>query len=615
MIGVQIRDWLQRLRVQQKITLGYGLSLGVAIAGTGLGIILADQQQRVADAMEKDALEELQLITRLQVDMLKTLIQQQRTQTSLTDPKHLPRHYVKWQETYQRFRESWEQFKQTEGGTKGQEAVERDGEAEAVDAFLEKYEGIPEAYFQHFDQLRLNFDPTGLTSDELARFRTSLAQFEQRTFMEQLNNLPEELRVLATATHEEYADAQLAIDSSNVLRLQVICMSMESTVAIATVLSIFTSRAIARPIQSLTQVTQQALSTSNFDLQAPVTTAGEIGILAASFNQLIASVKTLLDQQQEYSQTLEMKVTERTQELSDKNIQLQDLLEKLHSTQMQMVQSEKMSSLGQLVAGVAHEINNPVNFIHGNLDYVQEYANNLLRFVQLYQKHYPVPVSEIETEAEDIDLEFLQKDFPKLLRSMKIGTDRIREIVISLRNFSRVDEAECKTVNLHEGIDNTLLILQHRLKAKPESPEIRVICNYGNLPLVECYPGQINQVLMNILANAIDALEEFNTKRTYQEIKDHPSQIEIHTSMIDSQSVKIVIADNGSGMSEATQQQIFNPFFTTKPIGKGTGIGMAISYQIITEKHGGKLECSSSFGEGTEFVIQIPVKQPVQTTI
>ena len=337
------------------------------------------------------------------------------------------------------------------------------------------------------------------------------------------------------------------------------------------------------------------------------------------------------EQLQDYSQALELKVVERTQELTDKNIQLQELLEKLHSTQVQMVQSEKMSSLGQLVAGVAHEINNPVNFIHGNLPYLHEYIHFLLSFVQLYQKHYPTPFPEIEREVAAMDLAFLQQDLPKLLSSMQMGTDRIREIVVSLRNFSRLDESEFKTVNIHEGINSTLLILQHRLKARPKHSEIIITHEYGNLPLVECYPGQINQVLMNILANAIDALEESNARQTHSESKDRPSQIKIRTSIIDSHRVnshevnshfaehradsrwvQIAIADNGSGMPQAIQQQIFNPFFTTKPIGNGTGMGLAISYQIITEKHGGKLECFSTLGVGTEFIIQIPVKQRVQ---
>jgi signal transduction histidine kinase len=219
--------------------------------------------------------------------------------------------------------------------------------------------------------------------------------------------------------------------------------------------------------------------------------------------------------------------------LEKQSRELEQALTDLQRTQTQLVQAEKMSSLGQLVAGVAHEINNPVNFIHGNLTHVQEYAHNLLVFVQLYQTYYPNPIPEIQIKAEEIDLEFIQTDLPKMLNSMKMGTDRIRPIVLSLRNFSRMDEADFKVVDIHEGIDSTLLILQHRLKDSSEFPAIQVVCDYGDLPLVECYPGQLNQAFMNILANAIDALEEANIKRTCEEVQENPNQITIQTSLVD----------------------------------------------------------------------------------
>ncbi|MHC5598529.1 MAG: sensor histidine kinase [Nostoc sp.] len=302
-------------------------------------------------------------------------------------------------------------------------------------------------------------------------------------------------------------------------------------------------------------------------------------------------------------------------DLQHRGQELENTLDSLHKMQAQMIQSEKMSALGQMVAGIAHEINNPVSFIYGNLSYISEYTHDLLRLVHLYHRYFPNPPAEIQTERQTIDLEFLEKDAIMVLRSMNIGAERIREIVLSLRNFSRLDESEFKAVDIHEGIDNTLMILQHRLKATDKSPEIQIIKDYGNLSNIECCAGQLNQVFMNILVNALDALEELNTKRTYQEIRDNPSRITIRTSLVDSQWVKIAIADNGSGIPESIQKQIFNPFFTTKAVGKGTGMGMAISYQIITEKHGGKLEFFSTLGEGTEFMIQIPIQQQLREVI
>lgn len=302
-------------------------------------------------------------------------------------------------------------------------------------------------------------------------------------------------------------------------------------------------------------------------------------------------------------------------QLQQQTKELENTLQELQYAQMQLVQSEKMSSLGQLVAGVAHEINNPVNFIYANIIHAHNYSQDLLELVKIYQQHYPKPINEIEEFATEIDLEFLSQDLPKLLNSIKVGAQRIREIVISLRTFSRMDEADMKEVDIHQGIDSTLMILEHRIKAKPDRPAINIIKKYTKLPLIQCYAGKLNQVFMNILANAIDAVEDSLASGISSvvnpeaiKIATNP-QIIISTQLLKSSHVKISIADNGPGISEEVKKKLFDPFFTTKPIGKGTGIGLSISYQIIVQKHGGSLECFSQPGQGTEFVITIPLSQ------
>jgi signal transduction histidine kinase len=301
------------------------------------------------------------------------------------------------------------------------------------------------------------------------------------------------------------------------------------------------------------------------------------------------------------------------QRVDDRTMELKEALRDLQRTQSQMVQSEKMSSLGQLVAGVAHEINNPVNFIHGNLIHAQEYTHDLLDLMALYQEEYPDPSPNIQQKIEAIDLEFLRDDLSKLIQSMQLGANRIRSIVLSLRNFSRLDEAELKAVNLHEGIDSTLVILGHRLKAKTNFPAIEIVKEYGNLPLVECFAGQINQVFMNIFSNAIDALED-SIKHQDASLAEPPT-ITIRTTAINEQWVQVTIADNGPGMPQSAVERIFDPFFTTKPVGKGTGMGMSISYQIVTERHQGRLFCQNLPKCGAEFVIELPVRTMAKSPV
>jgi len=305
----------------------------------------------------------------------------------------------------------------------------------------------------------------------------------------------------------------------------------------------------------------------------------------------------------------EQALRESEAELREQANQLELAMRQLQTTQAQLVQNEKMSSLGQLVAGIAHEINNPVNFIYGNLSHTSQYLSDLLWLVNLYAKYYPEPKPEIKAAIQDVDMEFLAVDLPRLMESMQAGAERIRQIVLSLRNFSRLDEDGLKSVNIHEGIDNTLLILQHRLHPQPNKghgvvrPAIEIITNYHKLPSVECYPGQLNQVFMNLLSNAIESLEE------QQEIDiHHQPKIWISTSLLRHNSrVVITIRDNGLGMIPEVQSRLFDPFFTTKPVGKGTGLGLAISYKIVVDKHHGNLSCDSAPGAGAEFTIEVPI--------
>ncbi len=297
------------------------------------------------------------------------------------------------------------------------------------------------------------------------------------------------------------------------------------------------------------------------------------------------------------------------EQAQSKTRELEQAYHELQQTQSQLIQSEKMSSLGQLVAGVAHEINNPVNFIYGNLAHANDYLNDLISLLEQYKAAYPHPTPELAETIEAIDLDFLLSDLPKLFASMRVGADRIKEIVKSLRTFSRLDEADMKAVDLHESLESTLMILQNRLKAKSDRPAIQVVQNYSPLPKIDCYAGQLNQVFMNLISNAIDAMEERHKQRPPEELEADPGCLWITTAVVDNQA-RITIRDNGTGIPADKLGRIFDPFYTTKAVGKGTGLGLSISYQIVTEKHRGRLYCASQLGQGTEFVIEIPLSQP-----
>ncbi|WP_333470396.1 sensor histidine kinase [Microcoleus sp. herbarium12] len=587
--------------------MGYAVSLGIAIVGTGIGILIADRQEKLALAKVDDVLEELNLISGVQVKVLQTSNHQLKIKGLLDRPAQLQHEYVEFKKNSQSFQQSWVKFKTSHGGTAGQEKIERHGEIEAITAFLAKHQGVPEAYSHAIERLLPRLDPATIKPENITSIQADMTDLERSVLMDQIHTFSDDILAIIKMVYEEYKEAEVAIDASNALRLWVIGGSMASSIAIATVLSLVTSRAISRPIHSLTEVARKSLQELNFNLPDSITDRDEITTLTISFNQLIFTVKQLLKKQQEYSHILEINVSERTEELNTKNLQLEDTLDKLHSTQFQMVQSEKMSSLGNLVAGVAHEINNPIGFLNGSINNTKEHIQDLLEHLALYQQYYPDAVAPVQEKAVEIDLDFLIEDLPKLLDSMQGATDRIKSMSKSLRTFSRADTDRKVRANLHEGLDSTLLILKYRLKASEKRPAIEIFKEYASFPEIECFPGQLNQVFMNILANAIDVFDEMAQTQSFDQLQANRQQIAIRTEIISNQ-VLIQIRDNGRGMTEDVKAKIFDYLFTTKAVGKGTGLGLAIARQIVVEKHGGTIAVDSTPGAGTEFTIQLPVK-------
>ena len=595
---------LKHISIHQRLLAGYVLILGLAVTGTIAGLVVGNRYQRHALSFHQSAAMEHSLLKDVQVGILYNRPAKQLS-PYLNDPVRFKQESQKFLNRVQHVRSLIQPHQtlhpQMIDHPFLQHHQQHQNEVGELHTLLNQGEEKVQRFYNRTQAFIQIIESLGYTPETLNQAQKELIAFAQSEEFRAFVELSDQLDPFIVQVKQREMEAAESLQQAEKLRFSLVIGSLLTSSAIATLVGFYTSRAISQPIKAVTKVAQNVTQNSNFDLQAPVTREDEVGSLAISLNQLIQQVKQLLAK------------------VNQKNVDLKKALEQVQRQQSHLVQSEKMSSLGQLVAGVAHEINNPVNFIHANLHHVEDYADALLHLLVLYQDQYPEPNKALQTAIDECELTFIQDDLPKTLNSMSIGTQRIRAIVLSLRNFARIDEAELKPADIHDGLDNTLLLLKHRIKPSPKQLEIQIIREYGDIPPIECYAGLLNQVFMNLLVNAIDALED-KTNRSVVSTPDTPDvdrpTILIKTVLArddqgDGLWLQITIADNGSGMDTETQKRIFDPFFTTKPIGQGTGLGMSISYQIVHDRHDGQLDCLSTPGQGTEFIIKIPIRPSV----
>ncbi|BAZ30754.1 integral membrane sensor signal transduction histidine kinase [Cylindrospermum sp. NIES-4074] len=590
----QIFIWLIHLSrswsIAKKISYGYTVIIGIAFVGTVSGLLIANHYEMSAQKQLILSYEQQSFVKDLDNAVINIRLHPQRLVTVLEDSI--------WLE-FEKNRFLSDVNHVNQQLAKLENFVRSNPDSLAVDSadyngLVRKYKNNTKLYAQtiknFWQEIESDNSQVKARKTHQQKLMILLKDEEIVNINVKFEKLSDELILIIGRAEIQKQQAKLNFNNARNLRFKIIFGTVLLSSVIAIVLAFYTSNLIAYPLQVVTKFAKKVTQESNFQLRANVTSNDEVGILATSLNRLVEWVGEYTEQLELARKTLEHRVDERTQELTQ-------ALQDLKDTQGQLIQTEKMSSLGQMVAGIAHEINNPVNFIHGNIEYANNYIQDLLDLVQLYQQQYPNPDWSIAKKLEEVDVKFLSEDLVKILSSMKIGTQRIKEIVLSLRNFSRLDEGEMKEVDIHEGIDSTLLILNHRFKE-----EVQIIKEYGNLPLVECYPAQLNQVFMNILSNGLDALLEYSDKDN--------KQIVINTSRADENHIKIGIKDNGIGILPEIVNKLFDPFFTTKPVGKGTGLGLSISYQII-EKHQGKIDVISAVNQGTEFTIVLPIKTAI----
>ena len=559
------RQWLAHLKVGQKIAVGYLMALGLAVVGITAGISLSMSYRDQAKTIREGTLEDIALLQQLQSNLLHARIHQQQVVSVTFQPDRLPEQQVLFNSYAEQFQRTWFEFIHAYQLDDPQVSNE---ERERFQTTVELYNRSVGQYFRETRLLLDQLEAEG-SYESMIQVQDQLLAFELSDVVTDLEQFSKTLDSLLETALEKGDAADVALAQAERTSTLIISLGVILSVAIALVMAIYTSRAISRPLRDVTAIAKRVAEDSDFSLQAPVTTRDEVGILALSLNHLIRQVDHLVD---------DLKA----------------------STAQQLIASEKMSSLGQMLAGVAHEINNPVNFIYGNVIHANDYIQDLLDLIHLYQTEIPDTPISVKDKIEEIDLLFIEHDLPKIVQSMKLGADRTRQIVLSLRNFSRIDESRPRPVDLHECIDNTVLILHNRLKRG-----IQLVRCYGSVPTIEGYTGSLYQVFMNLISNAIDALLE-------QAIGSNPGSPSITISTLQKgDRVQISIADNGPGIPPDHLDRIFDTFFTTKPTGKGTGLGLSICRQIVESKHGGQLLCDSTLQQGTTFTILLPIHQAI----
>lgn len=589
-----IKEGIRNLSISQKIGYGYALAIGISILGTTGGLILGNYYPNQAQQQEQVADQQHHLLSNLENVTLAVRSHPQELLTASVNPNQIDaqkNQYLADVDRMKRLLSELDIFIQDYPDGLDINTAE-------LHHLLQEYEATIDAYNQVIESLWQISESENLKPEEVTAIQQELLKAlhhpSTSQVMAQFNHLSHHVEDAKTNAETQQSQVHQQLAQAEALRLRIIVSSLLLSVGIAVLLATITSRAIAHPIETVTHVASAIVKESNLEIRTPVTTNDEVGSLATSLNQLVQWVDDSTQDLELARQTLEQRVDERTQELTQ-------ALRELQHSQAQLIQSEKMSSLGQMVAGIAHEINNPINFIYGNLDYAKRSINDLLILLELYRQEYPQPNAAIQEQSEAMDLDFLIADMPKMLSSLKSGAERIQEVVLSLRNFCRLDEAQLKRADIHEGLENTLLLIAHRLQ-----PNINLVKKYSQLPRIDCYPAQLNQAFINIISNAIDALEEVQGKAI--------PTIVIRSETIDNRWIRVSVWNNGTAIPGEVKDQIFDPFFTTKTVGKGTGMGLAICYQIV-KKHQGKIEVTSEPEKGTEFTITLPIQTEQEIAI